>query len=387
MRFLLTTVILALYATACTLYRPTPTPRRAGARDHYEKQILRSEIGRTPAYTQWADAASRALRDRLSIRPSFRELLLFPTDRAAAVGYRMNLRRGQRVRLDLERRTNALIFAEFFEEIGSGEPVFRLVHSAAAQQSRIEFEATTDGPHVLRIQPELFKGGEVVVTLTTAAALRFPVSGKTTRAIGSPFGEPRDGGRRDHEGIDIFAPTNTAVVAVASGYITSVATTPIGGHVVWQEDPQRGVTYYYAHLNSQSVRPGDEVREGDEIGKVGNTGNARTTPPHLHFSVYKPGRVPVDPVPFLFDQPSDPVGPVLVDVGALGAIRAPRSDQVALRVEPGVLAATVRTVGRRDDLHVIGGVREWYRVILADGRAGFMRASDLGPGLATKAAR
>jgi len=43
---------------------------------------------------------------------------------------------------------------------------------------------------------------------------------------------------------------------------------------------------YYAHLDEQWVEPGEFVRAGQALGAVGNTGNARTTPPHLHFGVY-----------------------------------------------------------------------------------------------------
>ena len=43
---------------------------------------------------------------------------------------------------------------------------------------------------------------------------------------------------------------------------------------------------YYAHLDTQLVAPGQIVRAGDPIGTIGNTGNAITTPPHLHFGVF-----------------------------------------------------------------------------------------------------
>ena len=375
---------------ACTRYIPNRTstlPRAAATtRDRYEDQILRSELAANPAYTEWANAARRALRERLTIRPSFKELLYFSPERASAVGYRLELKRGQRLHIELEPRMRGRVFAEVFEEIGSDDPIFRLVHSASTSDAHIAFEATTDGAHVLRLQPELFKGGEILVTVSTAAALTFPVSGKSSRAIGSYFGDPRDGGKRDHEGIDIFAKAGTAVIAVAPGIITAVNTTKIGGKVVWQRDPQRNVDYYYAHLKTQDVRAGDRVNAGDVIGTVGNTGNARTTPPHLHFAVYKPGRSPIDPVPFLYDQPSEAGAPLLVDLAALGDIRSPKSDKVALRREPNADGAPIATVTRNQDVYVIGGVRDWYRVRLHDGRGGFVRARDLGVSYSSKGA-
>lgn len=382
-----TVLILLLLAAACTRYQPSGAVRTSGTRDDYEDQLLRSNIRTRPEYAAWSDAGRRALRDRLTIRPSFKEMLSFSPDRATAVGYRLNLKRGQRMRVEIERATRARVFAEVFEEIGPGEPVFRLVKSARTNQSVIEFEARTDGPHVLRLQPEMFKGGEVTVTVMTAAALTFPVLGKTTRAIGSVFGDSRDGGARHHEGIDIFAPMSTPVIAAAAGTITQVNSTTRGGNVVWQEDPARNVSYYYAHLNTQDVARGDPVEAGDVIGTVGNTGNARTTPSHLHFGVYKPGRVAIDPVPFIFDQPGDLVEPVRVDLSALGDQRSVNRARVTLRFAPATDAATVMTVSDNSMVFVLGGVRDWYRVLLTDGHEGFVRASEVGPGYMVKAGR
>ncbi len=59
--------------------------------------------------------------------------------------------------------------------------------------------------------------------------------------------------------------------------------------------------YYYAHLDGFAVESGDKVKKGEILGYVGNTGNAITTPPHLHFGIYAGG--PVDPAPFLKPEP------------------------------------------------------------------------------------
>jgi murein DD-endopeptidase MepM/ murein hydrolase activator NlpD len=133
----------------------------------------------------------------------------------------------------------------------------------------------------------------------TTAALSFPVAGRNRAAVQSYFRDPRDGGRREHHGVDIFAPRDTPVLAASSGLVSSVATTPVGGHVVWVWDPRRGQSHYYAHLSRQTVHTGQPVTAGDVIGYVGNTGNARTTPPHLHFGIYARGDGPIDPLPFV----------------------------------------------------------------------------------------
>ena len=106
----------------------------------------------------------------------------------------------------------------------------------------------------------------------------------------SSFGAERDGGQREHHGIDILAPRGAPVLSAGDGVVSSVAVTDIGGKVVWVLDPARDLSLYYAHLDSQGVSPGTRVRAGDALGTVGNTGNARTTVPHLHFGIYRPAR-------------------------------------------------------------------------------------------------
>lgn len=369
--------VLAVAIISCAPYlgeRADKSSRAPSARDRYEREILASSLGKSAPYQAWATEGRRALRAGLSIRPSFREIVYFSQDDPTAVGYRLTLYRGQRMHVRLERLgAQGRLFAEVFEEIGAADPIFRLVHSASADAREFNFEARADGVHVLRIQPELLKGGEVAITLSTAAGLTFPVLGKSSHAIGSYFGDPRDGGRRDHEGIDIFAPRGTPVVAAADGIITEVSQTRVGGRVVWQHDPERDVTYYYAHLETQEVNVGQRVRAGATVGTVGNTGNAATTPPHLHFAVYRPGRIAINPVPFIFDAPGDVVTPVLVDLARLGGWTETRR-QTALHASPVKDAPVLAEVPMHTRLRVLSGVRDWHRVQLQDGRRGFIPA-------------
>ena len=72
-----------------------------------------------------------------------------------------------------------------------------------------------------------------------------------------------------------------------------------------------------AALTLAAVTSGQEVRAGDTIGFVGNTGNARTTPPHLHFGVYLRREGPVDPYPFV-DPPRGRLEALTADVERLG---------------------------------------------------------------------
>ena len=131
---------------------------------------------------------------------------------------------------------------------------------------------------------------------------RFPVESRTTADIISFHGDPRAGGRRSHEGVDIPAPRGTAVLAATDGRVHRVHDGGNGGKQIWLRT-HGGRELHYAHLHEQYVREGQSVKAGQVIGAVGNTGNARHTLPHLHFGVFTPDRRSVDPLPFF--QPAE----------------------------------------------------------------------------------
>jgi len=130
------------------------------------------------------------------------------------------------------------------------------------------------------------------------SALVFPVANRGLRDVVSRIGDPRDGGRRRHRGVDIAAPRGTAVLAVADGTIHQVDVTPLGGRVIWLREEGSGRLHYYAHLDRVMVRAGQKVVAGSQLGTVGNTGNAVHTSPHLHYAIHENGFV-LDPMSVL----------------------------------------------------------------------------------------
>lgn len=115
-----------------------------------------------------------------------------------------------------------------------------------------------------------------------------PVLGVTTHDLANTHGAPRSGGRT-HKGIDIFADEGTGVVAVTSGKVVKAGDSGgLGGLRVWVQGDD-GMFHYYAHLSAVDVKAGDTVKAGRRLGAVGKTGNAQTTPPHLHYSVNPKG--------------------------------------------------------------------------------------------------
>jgi murein DD-endopeptidase MepM/ murein hydrolase activator NlpD len=138
-------------------------------------------------------------------------------------------------------------------------------------------------------------------TATVSKSLAFPVAGKKSN-IGSFWGAVRDGGKRKHQGIDIFARKGTPVVAICDGIIASKGSFPRGGKILWLKSSSHPWSAYYAHLDKWLVKEGQYVHKGQVIGTVGNTGNARYTPSHLHFGIYT-NRGAVNPLPYVKKSP------------------------------------------------------------------------------------
>lgn len=113
-------------------------------------------------------------------------------------------------------------------------------------------------------------------------------------AFSDTWGAPRSGGR-SHQGVDMFAAYGMPLYAVADGTVR-VSTNRLGGLSV-HLDSVHGDRYYYAHLSAVTVEPGQAVRAGDQVGENGNSGNARATPPHLHWQYHPGGGAPVNPYP------------------------------------------------------------------------------------------
>ena len=126
----------------------------------------------------------------------------------------------------------------------------------------------------------------------------YPLKGSR---LSSPFGwrnDPISGERRYHAAVDLSAPLGTAVKASMEGKVTVVSNDRTYGNFIILSHPG-GYQTMYAHLNSFSVKKGDDVAQGTQIGAVGTTGYS--TGPHLHFAVFKNGRA-VNPLDYLNSQ-------------------------------------------------------------------------------------
>lgn len=162
----------------------------------------------------------------------------------------------------------------------------------------------------LRPTPDANAAAGAATPTTMPGKLLVPVQGIKSAQLTDTFYQPR-GEQRQHEALDIMAPTGTPVVAVADGKVAKLFHSKPGGLTVYQFDPTGQFAYYYAHLDryADGIAEGMEVKRGTLIGYVGVTGNSDPNAPHLHFAVVAltPEKqwwkgTPLNPFPLMSDQ-------------------------------------------------------------------------------------
>jgi hypothetical protein len=237
---------------------------------------------------------------------------------------------------------------------------------------QIVYDIETDGQYVVRLQPELLQGTEYHVTIQTGPSLAFPVDSSGKPKVISIWHDPRDGGVRSHEGVDIGAPFRTPAVASADGYIRNVTVNRLGGNVVFMRPTGKNYTLYYAHLDTQTVSTGDMVRSGQTIGLVGNTGNAIHTPPHLHFGIYTLGGA-IDPLPFIDRYRGEPKK-IAADTSLLNEW-ARTTSSAKIYVRASMKDSVLFQVPRGAAIRINAAADSWYKIALPDGRQGYLKES------------
>lgn len=347
---------------------------RRTERERYEASLTSAGLTNTALARDWTAAGLRVMRDAPLVRSPHAEEGYLPPSEPAAIAFRIAVKRGQEVSfgVELPDDTTTLLFVDAWLVEGDSATTYRHLASADSGRRLITVEPRRDGELLFRAQPELLRGGRFRAMLQLGPSLAFPVQNGRARDIGSRYGAPRDGGTRDHHGIDIFAARGTPALAAAEAYVSRVDTTPRGGYVVWLRDT-RGNALYYAHLDRQAVTEGTRVEPGDTVGFVGNTGNARTTPPHLHFGVYRRGEGPVDPYWFVY-HPGGSVPRLVADTALLGRLARTENERTFLRGAPDTRGDPLLVLPRHTVVRVIAAVGEWYRVRLPDGFSGYVSA-------------
>ena len=345
------------------------TPRTL--REAYLRHEYRNDILADTLLDTWDIAYLEADTQRLRIALPHREVMVFDSSAEHSVRtFRFHLPAGRMLSVEsLGPAPN--LFAELYRTGRDGRVVGNPVSFWTRSVNRLTYEARRPGEDLLLLFQSVPRTCVLAeISLITKAALEFPVAGKDARAIKSFWGDSRDGGRRSHKGNDIFAPKGTPLVAVADGKVYKVANGGLGGKTVWLRDRARGQSYYYAHLDTQFVRSGQYVQRGDTLGTVGNTGNARTTPPHLHFGVYARGAY--DPSPLL--QPDDalPGRPVYELPPEAAAMAVPSRGSHYLRKSPERGGEVLRQLENEEAIVGLGATGRFYRVLTRQGELGYV---------------
>jgi murein DD-endopeptidase MepM/ murein hydrolase activator NlpD/SH3-like domain-containing protein len=367
--------LLAGWFGACTGVGPATTLFRSSSpHEQYGQSLKEAKLDRTALGTDWLSAGERALRDSLKITVPYRESGYFSANKAFAVGYRLDAQRGDRllVKVETQGQKAAQVFIDVFALEARNRST--LVATSKADTNVLTWEPRQTQTYLIRIQPELLRSGSYQISITREPALSFPVKGRDSRQISSYFGVPRDGGRRRHEGVDIFAPRGTPALASVNGVITNVGVSKLGGNVVFLSDNDRNIRLYYAHLDRWNVTNGQRVSIGDTVGYVGNTGNARTTGPHLHFGIYGFDEGANDPLPFI-RLGRGPAKQSILSPTRLGDTVRVSTAKSAVRLAPSGDGPILRELPKSAALTIIGGTETWLRVETPDGLTGYMASS------------
>ena len=123
--------------------------------------------------------------------------------------------------------------------------------------------------------------------LPAGLKLMIPVEGIKPEQLRDTFNDARAAGRT-HNAIDIMAARGALVLAAADGEVVRFFNSEAGGITLYQLNQERNVVFYYAHLEryADGLLVGQQVKQGEVIAYVGDTGNAGAENYHLHFAVW-----------------------------------------------------------------------------------------------------
>lgn len=125
--------------------------------------------------------------------------------------------------------------------------------------------------------------------MPAGGGLIVPVAGVTPDKLTDSWGDARGDGTRQHHAIDIMAPRGTPVLAASAGTVEKLFESRDGGHTVYIRRTDPAWQDYYAHLNGYAagLHEGQAVKQGEQIGQVGSTGDADPAAPHLHYEIHR----------------------------------------------------------------------------------------------------
>ena len=372
LRHVLLLSLITLITIGCSEVRKvTDVITNPTAREVYTRQFEKNDS----LLKQWSAAFIKAQEDSLLITQPYAESGVFSEDTYNVHAYTHQLREGERLIVEVRTQPDSVrTFIDLFEQPSETTTRATKLHTLDQDSTRLQYTIKKYGYYKVLVQPEMGQQVPFQLKIYTQPSYAFPVQDATNKNVQSFWAAPRDGGRRSHEGIDIFSPRGTPVLAVTDGRISSTGNRGLGGKQVWLRDGLFGKTMYYAHLDSIAVREGERVTVGDTLGFVGNTGNAKTTAPHLHFGVYKRGAGPVDPYPYVkITEVPEISSQNEVSAGII------RNNKTPIHQGPSAALDEIGTLNKNDTISILGLHRNWYHVKVKNNQKGFVEQKRIAP--------
>ncbi|WP_082120755.1 M23 family metallopeptidase [Pedobacter sp. BMA] len=342
--------------------------KAANPHEQYRRKLETAGLDKTAMGSAWINSSLLSLQKALTIGLPYRETGFFGADKVQAVTYKFTATKGQKLTIALAKKpAQTALYLDLWYVSDVSNP--KLIASADTLNRVLQHEINDTGTYLIRLQPELLQSVEYTLEITTGPSLAFPTQSKSSKSIGSYWGDGRDNNARKHEGVDIFGTFRSPVVAIADGTVTRVNENNLGGKVVWLRPKGRDYTLYYAHLDQQIATEGQDVKTGDTLGLMGNTGNAKNTPTHLHFGIYTSAGA-INPLPFI-----DPVTktPANITASLMNLKRTLRTTgRTSLLSTLQSKSAAVSNLSPATVLRINGATGNYYRAELPDGSSGFI---------------
>ena len=354
---------LAISCSGISFNKVTNAIFNPSARQAYAKEFK----GQEALFAAWDNAYNSAVSDSLSVSLPYGERGTFNPAEPLVYSYNCNLQEGEMLLTNVDKDSLDRVFIDVYEQRDS---IFKKIESNEMKDPSLIFAAKRSGTYKVIVQPEIAADSDFFISLNKKPLYNvFPVAGKGNAAVGSFWGVDRDGGKRRHEGIDIFAKKGTPVVAVTDGFVTYTGEKGIGGKQVWLRDNDFGSSLYYAHLDVIKAETGSRVRAGDTLGFVGNTGNARFTPAHLHFGIYR-NYGAVNPLPFVHEN--DMISMKGFTKSFKNSTLKIKGNTANLRQQPDTKGLKIGELKANDAVTLLGQSKEWLHVRTALGTKAFL---------------
>ncbi|RMA65789.1 M23 family metallopeptidase [Ulvibacter antarcticus] len=352
------------YFSCDQIQNATDVVTKPDARDLYKRQFEK----RDSSLLRWKKAYEYAKKDSLLITLPYSESGIFSNSIPTTYSYDVRLREDEQIVISIETEIDtALVFISLFQKTRNRGIPLKLLKISKEADSKLAHQVKNYAYYKIIVQPEISLNSPFTLKIYTAPVYSFPISGGENKDIRGFWADPRDAGARSHDGVDIFAPKGTPLVAATKGVISSSGDHGLGGKQVWLKDGVYGKTLYYAHLDSIFVAQGDRVKQGDTIGLVGNTGNAITTEPHLHFGIYEGKRKAVNPLPYIKKAAPEPIKtPNTISKGFITTNRA------NLRKGPAEVFPVYGSLKKNDTVIILGRHRDWFHIQFSDSLKGFI---------------